>query len=428
MFDQNGLSLDQAPPIAVVLRFYVMGASFGVIAGAYMAWQGMIVLEPYSFPGRIMTHLMTLGVMLSFMLGALFQMLPVVAGVALQSPVKLSVTIQIPFAVGVVSLLWGFESGAWWAFAGTIIFLGIPLGVLALFLTVKLFRMAQHSAASRGIRMALVALGIVVVLGVYLAGAYGGVWNGELFFPIRVTHYSFGLFGWMALLIVAISFQVVEMFYVTPPHPEWMRRGLPGAFVVLLAGASVGQFWFPVVWDIADPLLGLLLLIYAGITLRRFSQRKRPLADATVWFWRMGLGSLAAFALLLLLSSLGIGGSWMSALMSITFTAFVLSILLAMLYKIIPFLTWFHLNAQGYLTAPMMHEVIHPKTAKKHLYIHAVTFGLLLVSLPFPVLAHAAGAGLMVSFGWLLYQIVHAYFLYRYVQRTGQRFEMPILK
>ncbi len=390
-----------------------------------MVWKGALVLDPAADAGRIMTHILTLGVMLSFMLGALFQMLPVIAGVALQAPLRLSAAVQVPLVLGVVSLLWGFGTHTVWAFDLAAILLGSALLPLIILLMWKLLRLTHHSASSRGMSVALASLGIVVVLGLYLSGTYGGVFSGHLFSQMRTTHYSFGLFGWVAFLIIAISFQVVEMFYVTPPHPDWMRRGLGGVLFALLLLTALVQFWFPSIWDVANPAIGLLLLTYALVTLRRFSQRKRPLTDATVWFWRMGLGSLMVVTFLLLLSPLGITVPWLRTLSALLFAAFALSILLAMLYKIIPFLTWFHLNAQGYLTAPMMHEVIHPKTAKKHLYIHAATFVLLLASIPFPLLTRVAGASLTVSFAWLLYQVLHAHALYRHTQRTGQRFEMP---
>jgi len=425
VFDQNGLSLDQAPPIAVVLRFFMIGALFGIFGGAFMIWNGASVLDPATDSGRIMTHILTLGVMLAFMLGALFQMLPVIAGVALQAPLRLATAVQVPFVLGVVALLWGFGTHTRWAFDLAALLLGGALLPLIILLIGKLLRLTNHSASSRGMSVALVSLGIVVVLGLYLSGTYGGVFEGKFFSQIRISHYTFGLFGWVAFLIIAISFQVVEMFYVTPPHPDWMRRGLGGALFALLLLAALVQFWFPTIWNVTNPTIGLLLLIYALVTLRRFSQRKRPLTDATVWFWRIGLGSLIATVFLLLLAPFGIAAPWLHTLSSLLFAAFALSILFAMLYKIIPFLTWFHLNAQGYLTAPMMHEVIHPKTAKKHLYIHATTFAILLASIPLPLLTRVAGMGLIVSFGWLLYQVRHADTLYRHTQRTGQRFEMP---
>ena len=424
MFDQNGLSLDQAPPITVVLRFFILGALFGIGGGALMAWQGTAVLDPTSAYGRIMTHILTLGVMLSFMLGALFQMLPVIAGVSLQAPQRLSATVQIPMTLGILTLLWGFATGSAKAFVLGGLFLGIALLPLIGLLLWRLVHLKNHSASSRGMGMALFLLLLLVLLGLYLSGTLGGLFDGEIYGEIRMAHFSFGLFGWIALLIIAISFQVVEMFYVTPSHPDWMRTGLGRGLAALLVFSAIGQFWLPGIWRGTYPVIAILFLLYATITLRRFHQRKRPLTDATVWFWRLGLGSL-----ILSLPSLAAAPydppAWLSTSGAIFFAAFAISILFGMLYKIIPFLTWFHLNAQGYLTAPMMHEVIHPKTARKHLYIHSTTLLLLLGSFWLPFLASVAGMGIMISFGWLLYQILHADLLYRHTQRTGQKFEMP---
>ncbi len=424
MFDQNGLSLDQAPPITVVFRFFIFGALFGIGSGLFLAWQGPAALEPAETAGRIMTHLLTLGVMMSFMLGVLFQMLPVVAGVALQAPQRLSVITQVTWVAGVGALLWGFESGADWAFVAAALLLGGTLVPLGLYLLLRLMRLQTQSASSRGMIAAIAALVMVAALGFYLAGTLGGLFDGAAYGSLRIAHFSFGLYGWIALLIVAISFQVVEMFYVTPPHPRWMRSWLGALLLGLLLLSSLMQFWIPSLWQWSDPLIALLLAAFAGVTLRRFSQRKRPLTDATVWFWRLGLLSLILSLPALLAAPYSPPG-WLSQTGPVFFAAFVLSVLLAMLYKIIPFLTWFHLNAQGYLTAPMMHEVIHPKTARKHLYIHLATLLVFAAGILWSPADHIAGALLAVSFGWLLYQILRARSLYRHTQRTGQKFEMP---
>jgi uncharacterized membrane protein YesL len=95
-----------------------------------------------------------------------------------------------------------------------------------------------------------------------------------------------------------------------------------------------------------------------------------------------------------------------------------------MFYKIVPFLTWFHLNSQGYFTAPMMHEIIHPKTAKKHLYIHIVTIVTFILSLFVNVFIFLAGVLTIVSFSWMAYQIIHADKLYKETQKNGEKFDM----
>jgi len=116
--------------------------------------------------------------------------------------------------------------------------------------------------------------------------------------------------------------------------------------------------------------------------------------------------------------------SLLKPLSYIFFASFALSIVFAMFYKIVPFLTWFHLNSQGYFTAPMMHEIIHPKTAKKHLYIHLATVVTFVLSLFFAPLIFLAGVLTILSFSWMAYQIIHAWKLYNDIQRNGEKFDM----
>jgi len=289
----------------------------------------------------------------------------------------------------------------------------------------RLLHLKNHSASSRGIGLALMSLLIVLGLSLYLSGTLGGVLDGAYYSEIRVAHYSFGLFGWIAFLIIAISFQVVEMFYVTPAHPAWIRSWMGFGLLGTLLLALMIHPWLASAWLIAHALIGVFLFVYAVITLRRFSQRKRPLTDATVWFWRLGLTSLILDTVFLVASPY-VHAPWLGHVISILFISFALSILFGMLYKIIPFLTWFHLNSQGYFTAPMMHEVIHPKTASKHLYIHLATLLTTFISVAWNPAAHIAGALLILSFGWLLYQILRAGRLYRYTQQHGERFDLHV--
>ena len=422
MFDQNGLSLDQAPPISVVMRFFFVGTLFGVLGGILMMWAGSASFDPASPYGRIMTHIMTLGVMLSFMLGALFQMLPVIAGVVIVAPTRLAASVQYPLVLGTLALLWGFWTTYTWLFVIAGLLLGLSLLPLVGLLLRRLLRLPHHSASSRGMLGALLSLLVVVGLGLYLVGTLGGWFDGVYYTTVRSAHYSFGLFGWIALLIIAISFQSIEMFYVTPPHPGWMQKYLVWVLVGLLGVSTLLSLIFPSVWYLGDGLIAMLLIAYASITLYRLTQRKRPLTDATVWFWRIGLSSLI-ITMLLLLVSLWRPLPQLGQLQYVFFTLFAISILLAMLYKIIPFLTWFHLNSQGYLTAPMMHEVIHPQTARIHLYIHLGTLSMLLMAPWWGDATQFAGASVSISFGWLLYQLLHARRLYLHTEEFGERFD-----
>ena len=424
MFQQNGLSLDQAPPISVVFRLFLMAALFGILAGLLILFYQETIFDPASVGAMTLTHTLTLGVMASFMLGALFQMLPVIAGVILESPIKRSWWIQTPFALGTITLLLAFNLPAYsQLYMIASLLLGTSLlGAIALMLS-KLVSLSHHSASSRGMMVALLAFTMTIFLALYLTATLGGFADGDYYSQIKILHYHFGLLGWIALLIISISFQVVEMFYVTPPYPGILSRYLTGTILLLLLIKIPLILFLPSVVAAIDTTLALLLIIFAITTLYRFSQRKRPLADAAMWFWRLGMGSLILSMLLWIISRFA-SYPLLQSVAYIAFASFALSVVFAMFYKIVPFLTWFHLNAQGYYTAPMMHEVIHPKTAKKHFWIHLAAIVILVLSLFVGKLIFVAGVLAILSFGWIAYQIIHAHLLYRKTEATGEKFDM----
>ena len=426
MFSQNGLSLDQAPPISVVFRFFLSGALFGMVAGGLVLWYGVDIFDATSVGAVTLTHTLTLGVMLSFMFAALFQMLPVIAGVTLTTPVQKANWVQYPLVTGVLALLIAFnQSDGTLLFGIASLLLGGSILSIGVVMLSRLLRLQHHSASSRGMLMALGALMVVVLLALYLTATLTGLGSGSHYLLLKEAHYSFGLFGWVALLIISISFQVIEMFYVTPSYPSLVSRYLPMVLVGILGLSTLLSLVVPWIWQVSNPLLALLLGGYALLTLKRLTERKRPLTDATVWFWRIGLGSLLLSMLTRL--AFGWGADPIVGQMSyLFFTSFALSIVFAMFYKIVPFLTWFHLNSQGYFTAPMMHEVIHPKTAKQHLVIYLATMGSFLLALWIDGFIMVAGLLTILLFGWIGYQVIHAWQLYKKTQATGEKFDMQM--
>ncbi len=422
MFDQNGLSLDQAPPISVILGLFLLGGIFGVVGGFSILYYGSSIFDPASTGAIVTIHIFSLGAMMSFMLGALFQMLPVIAGVVLASPIPKANLTKVLLILGLLSLVVGFISHAGFLFIFATVFLGSMLLYVSIAMMTRLIKIPNHSASSGGMLLALLSMFVFVVMALYMTTAYGQMHNGALFAQLKEVHYAYALFGWVALLIVSISFQTVEMFYVTPRYPKLLSRYMPVSIFTLILLMSVSILVDSSLTSILRVFIYLIFAAYGIMTLVRLSQRKRPLADATVWFWRIGMGSLTGSMVLLTIDTF-VNQQIIFDIASVLFASFIFSVLFAMFYKIVPFLTWFHLNAQGYLTAPMMHEVIHPKTAKKHMWIHLASIASLLVGTVFTQAVYLAGLLLIVSFGWIAYQVSHAKRLYEFTQQNGEKFE-----
>jgi hypothetical protein len=155
---------------------------------------------------------------------------------------------------------------------------------------------------------------------------------------------------------------------------------------------------------IVDAGLAAGILLFALTTLRLQSRRRRKLPDVTLDFWRLGMASLIGCVLIwfaarfwpawadsdaypLLLGVLFIGG-------------FAVSVVNGMLYKIVPFLAWFHLQAQLQARAgsiPTMKEMIVDRQMRGQFRLHLAACMLLAVTPLLPQLAIVAGSVLALS-------------------------------
>ncbi len=425
MFSQGGLSLEQAPPISVVLKFFITASTFGLLLGLYILGTSADILPPKEHTFNVtIIHILALGVMESFMLGALFQMLPVLAGVVIKTPTKKSTVVHLLLVVGLLVQLLAFHNAKMpllYFLAGA--YLGIGLLYAIGLMLKELIKIKDHSSSSKGIIFALLSFTLAVLFALYLLLALGGYIDGIHFVKVKELHYSFALFGWISLLIISVSFQVIEMFYVTPKYPTLMSNYLPMTLFLLLMVKTILLF-IGIESQLLTLLFSTLFILYAVATLERLSKRKRPTSDATVWFWSLGMALfILSMTITFLDATLGVD-QLLKEISYLSFIGFALSIVFAMVYKIVPFLAWFHLSNQGYLEAPMMHDIIHPKKVKMHFKIHVATLitWLANILLPSSILI-IASLLLTLSFGWLLYHLIFAVRKYNYTQKHTEKME-----
>jgi len=92
------------------------------------------------------------------------------------------------------------------------------------------------------------------------------------------------------------------------------------------------------------------------------------------------------------------------------------SVTIGMLYKIVPFLVWLHLQSRSArrVAAPNMKKVLPQVRIDRQLRSHLASCALLLLSVFWPVcFVYPAGVALIVSNGWLLRNLLHATAVYR---------------
>ncbi len=102
---RRALSFDNSPPLSVPFRFFLNVPFFAVLAGLLLLWAGPEALESRWTPYTLaLTHLMTLGVLASAMVGALIQILPVATGTSVLAPRLTSSFVHPMLIVGTLFL------------------------------------------------------------------------------------------------------------------------------------------------------------------------------------------------------------------------------------------------------------------------------------------------------------------------------------
>lgn len=93
-----------------------------------------------------------------------------------------------------------------------------------------------------------------------------------------------------------------------------------------------------------------------------------------------------------------------------------MSFIVGMLYKIVPFLAWLHMQncSSGQTPAPNMNRILPEADMQRQVKAHALAVVLLLAAVAWPEwLARPAGAALALASGWLFYNLLGAVGRYR---------------
>lgn len=421
------LNTEQAPPISVPLRFFAVAPLFLLIAAlALLAGTDNPFSDPHTPALLAATHSITLGFMAIIMTGAMQQILPVVIG----SPMPASrLTAWITFlalTLGALLLPAGFMLGrpllldlAWPTLAlAFLTFIGASL--------ISLARAPAHNTTWAAILLSIFALAGAVGLGMLLAHGYAA---GSLLPYARLAagHVSLALGGWVMLLIIGVSYQVVPMFQLTPNYPKWLTIVLaPALFIVLLLNSlslsfDAGAHWLVVA---GHCLFWLFACCFAAVTLWLQSKRRRRVADATLSFFRLGMVALlcaAGFSLATFF--LPLSDRFMTLAVVIFVLGFAMSLMHGMLYKIVPFLVWFHLFRGGIkVGVPNMKEIIQEPWMWRHLWLHRGTLLAALFAPWWHAAARLVALGLLLQAVLLGYALLAAISVYR---STLARIEEP---
>ena len=241
------------------------------------------------------------------------------------------------------------------------------------------------------LRGAALALAVTIGLGALLVTAPHR--PGLAFLELTQVHAAWGLGGWALLLLAGVAVIVVPMFQMTPPFPPPAAKVFPWLVIGCLL------LWTSRLGGVADGfanagLFGLLALAaaFCATTLRLQARRRRKVNDPNVLMMRsaMGTGVVAVALCAWLAGGLpGSEGSRLHVAAGVLLIAPFVFAINGMLYKIVAFLCWLHLNREGGPRAlpPNMNRMFPAAAIGRQTATQLFAFALLLAACLWPALA-----------------------------------------
>ncbi|MDY0123586.1 hypothetical protein [Sulfurimonas sp.] len=422
--DFNGLSVDQAPPIWAPLRFFLTAPLFGVLAGILMLFGDANVLSSrFSLESIAITHALTIGFLSFIIFGALTQMLPVLAGVKIAKVNLVSLVSYLFLLFGTLFMIFGllFEASVLMFAASGL--LGGGFLILMLSMLVAFKSVINFTPSIRAMITSLIFALFIALMGIHLLASYasGNFLQSHLLFAN--IHSVWAVFGFAGILIIGVAFHILPMFYVAPKFKKFCKQRVVW---IISAGLLLWLFlnlFFESYAAVAKIWVALFFWAFATTVYIKLNQRRRKVSDITIWYWRSGavFMTLGAFSWVLndffdseyiVVVSVMIGGG------------FIISIMSGMLYKIVPFLVWFHLNAKGYMSIPTMNEMISKKLSIAQFILFIVSLVGFIISFFVPELLALFALTFILSMLILEYNIAVAVSVYLKTIKTKPDFDM----
>lgn len=409
----NALGYEAAPAFSAPLRFFLTAPLFGMLAGLLLLLMPEL-LESRWTPGALaLTHLVTVGFMLTVMLGAMIQILPVVAGAPIPATTAVATTVHVLVSSGALTLAWGLGALMPNVLVTAVWLLGAGCAVFFVAASLALLRVPITQATPRDLRFALIGLGIAILLGLTLAMIIARGLPLPLV-PLLKLHVGWAWLGGVGMLLGATAWIVVPMFQITPAYPAALTRYWAFAtFSALVVWSAAVMYELTTI----EFVIVIVLVVLAGLfivnTLALQRRSRKSIPDITHRAFQLGLGSLIAGLICILVSYHAESPVWPVLSGVLILHGGFISVMLGMLYKIVPFLAWLHLTQAG-VRAPNMKKLQPDKPVRKQFITHAAAFAALVIAaISVNIwIGRIAGVVVVVEFAWLLknlIDVIHAY-------------------
>ncbi|MCL6597379.1 MAG: hypothetical protein K6T81_01410 [Alicyclobacillus macrosporangiidus] len=339
----GGVVTSQSPPFTVPMRYMLLGMAGFVLFAFDLAAQSIHLGGGGAFLPAVvaLTHLLTLGSMLSFIMGAVYQL----ATVAFLIPIASERSARLNFWLYAVSVCGLIASMALWSPGGLLVF--GSLATVSLYVYAILIIVSVSRSKIRG-----PMLWFVISAHVYLMAAVAAAWLmiasisgfglGGVFSQLVATHILLAVGGFFTFLVMGFSFKLLPMFTLSHGFPTWRQK-----WTWALAHAAVCLVFIGI-WAKLDALEWLggvagltafasLLFDVRDIFRKRLRKKIEPPIRSVVVAAVAGI-----IGVLFMLAQFGMtrGQDGWQGVVTFYLLGWVVLTLMGYAYKIVPFLIW----------------------------------------------------------------------------------------
>ena len=388
---------------------------YSAIAALVLFSTGLVALAPEALAGTLTPHVLalihvaTLGLLTTAMMGALWQLLPVI--LVVPAPAPWLARAHFPLWVGGVGLLvGGFWSGWWPALAaggslvalGVLLFAGVMWGIIA--------RAPRRPLAAYYVAMSLLYLVLVVLGGLAMAVDMQTGFLGAWYLRVLPAHLLLGLVGWGVGTVLGVSYKLAPMFalaHITDERPGWACFGLLNGGLLGLA-ASLLAGWPALVGFACAALVLLAVVAFTLDTLRLLRTRHKKALEPTQWHALSGLMALllcggGAMGAALVGAGWWLDGRTATVLGLLFLLGFVAQTIMGYLYKIVPFLVWNRRYAPlvGRQKVPLVRDMVQQRLARGTFWLYNAGIIALLAALLWRPQAIGPAAAVVALAAWI---------------------------
>jgi hypothetical protein len=374
-------------------------------------------MSRYSIDSIIITHALTIGFLSFIMLGSLTQMLPVLAGVVIP---KVNIVTKVSYSLlvlGTLSMLFGLSTNSSIFNIMAILELGVGFLLLVSVISLAVSKVENFTPTVKAMATSLFFVFFVVIMGLFLLFTYVNIDFSYLRPLIANVHSVWAIFGFAGILIIGVSFQVLPMFYVAPKFKQFCKKKVVWLISIGLFIWLVLNIFYDSYSLIAKVWIALFFWAFATTVWKKLSNRRRPISDTTVWYWRASSIFLTLGSFLWIFDEY-FKNEYIVMVAILIGGGFIMSIMLGMLYKVIPFLVWFHLNGMGYMKIPTINEMINKKLAKTQFVLFIASLIGFIFAFYYPFLLKLSASSFILSMMILEYNIIAPVRIYIKTKKT----------